>query len=179
MGKDKESYEKNLEKFEEMSRSLDDERRHKKKKKKKDRKRSPSPEKELEVSPPKRVKRKAQGARTGTRAGSRIARKEETAAPPVEPVRITADDVASMAKEAEKEELKKDIVNMGQYTGATLEGGEARLNKFARLLGGKKKESKVNGEALNNRLEEQFNRARSFHHGFGQGGYGYGRSFQQ
>ena len=39
-----------------------------------------------------------------------------------------------MAQEAEKEELKKDIVNMGQYTGAKLEGGEARLNKFARYL---------------------------------------------
>ena len=65
---------------------------------------------------------------------------------PIEPVRITADgnleqnslnksfvDVASMAQEAEKEELKKDIVNMGQYTGATLEGGEARLSKFARF----------------------------------------------
>ena len=43
MGKDKESYEKNLEKFEELSRDLDEERRSKKKKKKKDRKRSPSP----------------------------------------------------------------------------------------------------------------------------------------
>ena len=42
MGKDKESYEKNLEKFEELSRDLDEERRSKKKKKK-DRKRSPSP----------------------------------------------------------------------------------------------------------------------------------------
>ena len=41
-------------------------------------------------------------------------------------------DVASMAQEAEKEELKQDILNMGQYTGAKLEGGEARLNKFAR-----------------------------------------------
>jgi hypothetical protein len=45
MGKDKESYEKNLEKFKEISRDLDEERRSKKKKKKKDRKRSPSPEK--------------------------------------------------------------------------------------------------------------------------------------
>ena len=41
-------------------------------------------------------------------------------------------DVASMAQEAEKEELKQDILNMGQYTGAKLEGAEARLNKFAR-----------------------------------------------
>ena len=45
MGKDKESYEKNLKKFEELSREVDEERRSKKKKKKKDRKRSPSPEK--------------------------------------------------------------------------------------------------------------------------------------
>ena len=45
MGKDKESYEKNLQKFEELTRDLDEERRSKKKKKKKDRKRSPSPEK--------------------------------------------------------------------------------------------------------------------------------------
>ena len=45
MGKDKESYKKNLKKFEEISRDLDEERRSMKKKKKKDRKRSPSPEK--------------------------------------------------------------------------------------------------------------------------------------
>jgi len=38
-----------------------------------------------------------------------------------------------MAQEAEKEELKQEIVHMGQYTGAKLEGGDARLNKFARL----------------------------------------------
>ena len=38
-----------------------------------------------------------------------------------------------MAQEAEQEELKKDIVHMGQYTGAKLEGGDARLNKFARF----------------------------------------------
>jgi len=219
MGKDKESYEKNLEKFKEISRDLDEERRSKKKKKKKDRKRSPSPEKEVEVRPKKSKKEKRKSdspkpepaveeaqepVKEKKKKKKKKKEKEDEDKPveevkPIEPVRITADDVASMAQEAEKEELKKDIVNMGQYTGATLEGGEARLSKFARLLGGKKKESKglfaakkvesqrqahanvVDGEALNNRLEEQFDRARSFHHGYGQGGYGYGRNraFQQ
>jgi len=193
MGKDKESYEKNLQKFEKISRELDEERRSRKKKKKKDRKRSPSPEREAEVRPKKSKKEKRKSkspepqpepveeqpqepVREKKKKKKNKKEKEDEDKPveeekPMEPVRITADDVASMAKEAEKEELKQDICNMGQYTGAKLEGGEARLNKFARLLGGRKKDSKglfaakkvesqrrahenvVNGEALNNRLE--------------------------
>jgi len=101
-----------------------------------------------------------------------------------EPVKISAEDVASMASE----ELKKQEeaanastgTNLGQYTGATLEGGDARLSKFARLMGGKKKESKglfgqrkatavgthnnvTDGAGLNKRLEEQFQRAKHYH----------------
>jgi len=74
--------------------------------------------------------------------------------------------------------------NLGQYTGATLDGGTARLDKFARLLGGKKKESKglfgrkpansigfqrpthtnvENGNDLNRELENQFYRAKNYH----------------
>merc|ERR1712176_1314098 len=84
-------------------------------------------------------------------------------------------------KEQEEKNLKDLKTNLGQYTGATLEGGSARLDKFARLLGGKKKESKglfgrkpvpapnqqqaghsnvVNGNDLNRKLEDQFYRAK-------------------
>ena len=35
-------------------------------------------------------------------------------------------------KEQEEKNLKDMKTNLGQYTGATLEGGSARLDKFAR-----------------------------------------------
>jgi len=170
--------------------------RPKKSKKEKRNSKSPDPEPVVEESqePLKETKKKKKKKKKEKDEEKPVDQEKH-----IEPIRITADDVASMAQEAEKEELKQEIVHMGQYTGAKLEGGDARLNKFARLLGGKKKYSKglfaakkvesqrkahenvVDGEALNNRLEEQFDRARSFHHGYGQGGYGYGRNraFQQ
>merc|ERR1712131_37169 len=110
-----------------------------------------------------------------------------TEEPAPEPVKISAADVANMATDALKEQEEKNLkdmkTNLGQYTGATLEGGSARLDKFARLLGGKKKESKglfgrkpvpapnkqgghsnvVNGNDLNRKLEDQFYRAKGYH----------------
>ena len=56
--------------------------------------------------------------------------------PAPEPVKISAADVANMATDALKEQEEKNLkdmkTNLGQYTGATLEGGSARLDKFAR-----------------------------------------------
>jgi len=50
---------------------------------------------------------------------------------------MTAEDVSNICKEVEFEEKKvetKEFVNtLGQYSGATLDGGEERLSKFARL----------------------------------------------
>ena len=49
---------------------------------------------------------------------------------------IKAADVAAMAgaavEQEEESNLKSMKTNLGQYTGATLEGGTARLDKFAR-----------------------------------------------
>ena len=49
---------------------------------------------------------------------------------------IKAADVAAMAgaavEQEEESNLKSMKSNLGQYTGATLEGGTARLDKFAR-----------------------------------------------
>ena len=59
-----------------------------------------------------------------------------TEEPAPEPVKISAADVANMATDALKEQEEKNLkdmkTNLGQYTGATLEGGSARLDKFAR-----------------------------------------------
>lgn len=52
-----------------------------------------------------------------------------------EPEAITADDVAKIAKEVEKDEESKVPEKgeaLGQYSGATLDGGDARMSKFAR-----------------------------------------------
>ena len=50
---------------------------------------------------------------------------------------MTAADVAEIANEVEKTQQKTIENNptaaLGQYTGASLEGGDARLSKFARF----------------------------------------------
>merc|ERR1712168_1390391 len=140
------------------------------------RKRSGEINEEPEVAEKKKKKKK-----------SKSKEREVIEEPIPEPVKISADDVAAMATDALKQQEEKNLnelkSNLGQYTGATLDGGSARLDKFARLLGGKKKESKglfgrkpvpapnqqqghsnvVNGNDLNRRLEDQFYRAKGYH----------------
>merc|ERR1712235_207712 len=178
----------NLKKFDKIVEEVHGDLTKKKKKKKKDRrheesedsysrKRSAENNAELEVADKKKKKKK-----------SKTKEKEApTPEPEPEPVKISAADVANMATDALKEQEEKNLkdmkTNLGQYTGATLEGGSARLDKFARLLGGKKKESKglfgrkpvpapnkqgghsnvVNGNDLNRKLEDQFYRAKGYH----------------
>ena len=71
----------------------------------------------------------------GEKVGSEeVAKRKEKTPPPPEP--ISAADVAAMAstavEEAEQASLSQMKSDLGQYTGATLDGGTARLNKFAR-----------------------------------------------
>merc|ERR1711973_660700 len=108
------------------------------------------------------------------------------------PEAISAEDVTNIAFDVQKQQQEKEygkpggkmgeFMGLGQYEGSSLEGGEARLNKFARLMGGKKKESKglfgnrknlsgprhgqdtaKMGAQLNQNLEDQFARAKNFH----------------
>merc|ERR1712137_192607 len=184
----------NLKKFDKIVEEVHGDSTKKKKKKKKDRrheesedfssrKRSAENNAEPEVADKKKKKKKSK-----TKEKEAPTQEPEPASEPApEPVKISAADVANMATDALKEQEEKNLkdmkTNLGQYTGATLEGGSARLDKFARLLGGKKKESKglfgrkpvpaqnkqgghsnvVNGNDLNRKLEDQFYRAKGYH----------------
>merc|ERR1712227_715365 len=177
------------------------EEQSKKKKKKKDRKREKSRESpEAEVSPKKsKVEAetepevsKSEKKKKKKKSKSKDEEKPDEAEK--EPEAISTEDVTNIAFDVQKQEQEKEygkpggkmgeFMGLGQYTGATLEGGSARLDKFARLLGGKKKESKglfgrkpvpapnqqqagnsnvVNGNDLNRKLEDQFYRAKGYH----------------
>ena len=85
---------------------------------------------EPEVAEKKKKKKKSKTKEKETE----VETSQEEPAP--EPVKISAADVANMATDALKEQEEKNLkdlkTNLGQYTGATLEGGSARLDKFAR-----------------------------------------------
>merc|ERR1712131_455104 len=187
----------NLKKFDKIVEEVHGDLTKKKKKKKKDRrheesedsysrKRSAENNAEPEVADKKKKKKKSKTKEKEFEEAP-TQEPEPASEPAPEPVKISAADVANMATDAFKEQEEKNLkdmkTNLGQYTGATLEGGSARLDKFARLLGGKKKESKglfgrkpvpapgqraghsnvVNGNDLNQRLEDQFYRAKGYH----------------
>ena len=81
-------------------------------------------------------KKKKKKSKTKERESDETPTETTTEEPAPEPVKISAADVANMATDALKEQEEKNLkdmkTNLGQYTGATLEGGSARLDKFAR-----------------------------------------------
>ena len=81
-------------------------------------------------------KKKKKKSKTKERESDETPTETPTEEPAPEPVKISAADVANMATDALKEQEEKNLkdmkTNLGQYTGATLEGGSARLDKFAR-----------------------------------------------
>ena len=81
-------------------------------------------------------KKKKKKSKTKERESDETPTETPSEEPPPEPVKISAADVANMATDALKEQEEKNLkdmkTNLGQYTGATLEGGSARLDKFAR-----------------------------------------------
>ena len=81
-------------------------------------------------------KKKKKKSKTKERESDETPTETATEEPAPEPVKISAADVANMATDALKEQEEKNLkdmkTNLGQYTGATLEGGSARLDKFAR-----------------------------------------------
>ena len=81
-------------------------------------------------------KKKKKKSKTKERESDETPTEIPTEEPAPEPVKISAADVANMATDALKEQEEKNLkdmkTNLGQYTGATLEGGSARLDKFAR-----------------------------------------------
>ena len=81
-------------------------------------------------------KKKKKKSKTKERESDETPTETPTTEPAPEPVKISAADVANMATDALKEQEEKNLkdmkTNLGQYTGATLEGGSARLDKFAR-----------------------------------------------
>ena len=86
-----------------------------------------------EEAPVSKKKKKKKNKEKSKEAEEKVPVKAPTPPPP-EPV--SAADVAKMAAEVIEAEEQSSLNNMksnlGQYTGATLDGGDARLDKFAR-----------------------------------------------